>query len=251
MRYLIRVTEVTIAERLAIRSRPDSWPIMYQSWGSLLFIHWTFSPGELQSLIPDGLEIDTFGGNAYVGITPFTLWNARPIFTPAIPYLSDFHEINVRTYVHRDGVPGVYFFSLDANRLIPVIGARNMFHLPYRLGEISLHRRDNAVDFTLERREEPKAFFNARWVEDPESFQAEPGSLEFFLSERYCLYTQDGHKLLRCRIAHEPWPLRQAKLLSYKTDLFEANGLPVPGQPPITHAGGPVHVEVWPLESVL
>ena len=224
---------------------------MYQSWGSLLFIHWEFPREALQARLPRALEVDTFEGRAYVAITPFTLWNARPIFTPPIPHLSDFHEINVRTYVNCEGVPGVYFFSLDANRLIPVMAARNLFSLPYHLGDIAMTRKDNAVDFSLERREEPRAFFNGSWQEHPESFEAMPGSLEFFLSERYCLYTEDDRKLYRCRIAHEPWPLRRAELLAHETDLFEANGLPKPEDRPITHAGGPVHVKVWPLERVV
>ena len=223
---------------------------MYQSWGSLLFIHWEFRPDDLRELIPRGLEIDTFEGKAYVAVTPFTLWNVRPIFTPPIPHLSSFHEINVRTYVHRDGVPGVFFFSLDANRLIPVIAARNMFILPYKLGKISMASRDGTIDFALERREEPSAHFRASWTEDVSSFEAEPDSREFFLTERYCLYTEDGGRLYRCRIAHEPWPLRSANLLSYETDLFPANGIPVPAGDPIVHAGGPVDVEVWPLERV-
>jgi uncharacterized protein len=102
----------------------------------------------------------------------------------------------------------------------------------------------------LIRREKPAAYFRANWTEDDDTFEARPGSLEFFLSERYCLYTESAGALYRCRIAHEPWPLRRAKLPSYETDLFKANDLPQQHEDPIAHAGGPVHVEVWPLEKI-
>jgi uncharacterized protein YqjF (DUF2071 family) len=239
-----------INDRLAMRDRPNGWPIMYQSWGSLLFLHWACEPSELEPHIPAGLSIDTFAGKAYLTISPFTLWDARPIFMPPLPLLSDFHEVNLRTYVHVDGAPGVYFFSLDANRLIPVIAARNLFYLAYREAEIHLERKDGVVDYRMERTEEPKATLQARWREEGDSFNAEPGSLEFFLVERYALYTRSSDQLYRCRIHHEPWPLRKAHLDYFETTLFEANGLPTPAGEPILQAGGPVHVEVWPLEEL-
>jgi uncharacterized protein YqjF (DUF2071 family) len=118
---------------------------MYQSWGKLLFMHWQTPPEAIRRLIPGRLSIDTFDGKAWVGLTPFTIWDARPIFMPPMPWLSDFHELNVRTYVHLDGVPGVWFFSLDANSKAAVIGARTFFHLPYFNAHISLDPRDNTV----------------------------------------------------------------------------------------------------------
>src|SRR3954467_5442646 len=99
--------EPQLEDRIAVRDRPDGWPVMYQSWGSLLFIHWALDASELEPHVPEGLSIDTFEGKAYLAITPFTLWDVRPIFTPSLPLLSDFHEVNVRTYVHVEGVPGV------------------------------------------------------------------------------------------------------------------------------------------------
>src|SRR4051794_5637104 len=118
-------------DRLSIRNRPPGHPVMYQTWGKLLFLHWPISPNRLRPLIPSRLEIDTFRGTAWIGITPFTMWDIRPAFFPAIPGISTSHELNVRTYVHLDGVPGVWFFSLDAGNALAVLGARLFFGLPY------------------------------------------------------------------------------------------------------------------------
>ena len=107
---------------LSVRARPAGWPIMYQSWGKLLFLHWPVPGDLLRPLIPEPLAIDTFDGTAWVGITPFTMWGVRPVFSPSLPFLSESHEMNVRTYVHLDGIPGIWFFSLDANNPVAVWG---------------------------------------------------------------------------------------------------------------------------------
>src|SRR5881394_718396 len=106
-----------LSDRISARRRPDGLPLMHQSWGSLLFIHWAVPGTVLRPFIPDRLEIDTFDDTAWLAITPFTLWNVRPTFVPPLPWFSNFHELNLRTYVYLDGVPGVWFFSLDANRM--------------------------------------------------------------------------------------------------------------------------------------
>src|SRR5215208_5984323 len=118
-------------DRLSVRSRPTGWPIMHQTWDKLLFLHWPLPPESLRALIPTRLVLDTFEGNAWVALTPFTMWGIRPTLLPPVPWLSASHELNVRTYVHLDGVPGVWFFSLDASNLLAVLGARLGFHLPY------------------------------------------------------------------------------------------------------------------------
>ncbi len=240
-----------IANRLSIRKRPADSPIMYQSWGKLLFMHWQMPIKALRRLIPKPLVIDTFEGKAWIGLTPFTVWNARPIFMPPLPCVSDFHEINVRTYVHLDGVPGVWFFSLDANSLVAVLAARAFFRLPYYRARISLEQQGRTIIYTAARKGTASpAEFNATWTIGADLPRAEPGSLEFFLTERYCLYTSDGDKLYRCRIHHKPWPLQEANLRKYKSSMIEADGLPTPGGEPLLRCGGPVNVEVWPFEEV-
>ena len=239
-----------LADRLSARERPAGSPIMYQSWGKLLFMHWAMPADALRPLIPERLQIDTFDEQAWVAITPFTLWDARPVFAPPLPWISDFHEINVRTYVYFDGVPGVWFFSLDADSLIAVMGARSLFHLPYYKADIHLEQQGQTIIYTSSRSGDAGAQFNATWTVGDDLPKAEPGSLDFFLVERYCLYVASGEKLYRCRIHHQPWPLQRAQLATLQSSMIEADGLPTPAGPPLLHGGGPVNVEIWPLEEV-
>lgn len=238
-----------LAARLAVRERPPGSPVMSQSWGKLLFLHWPIDPAVLRPLIPDGLAMDTWEGRAWVALTPFTMWGVRPRFLPALPWISRFHELNVRTYVHREGIPGVWFFSLDAGRLLPVLGARALFHLPYHHASMSLVEHDGTIDYRSRRRSVRRpAELQAVWTPGDGLPQAQPGSLEFFLVERYCLYSAQAGRLFRCRIAHVPWPLRRASLRSLRSTMMEAAGFANPEGAPLLHAGGPVDVEVWPLE---
>jgi len=201
---------------------------MYQSWGDLLFMHWPVPAESLRPLILEPLAIDTHDGVAWVGITPFTMWGLRPVFAPTFPLLSESHELNVRTYVHLDGVLGVWFFSLDANNLLAVLGARVAFHLPYFRARMSLERRGRTIHFASSRthRRAAPAEFEAAWTVGEELGEARPGSLDFFLIERYCLYSARGGKLYRARIFHRPWPLRRADLLSYSLRCSNRRGCP-------------------------
>jgi uncharacterized protein len=230
---------------------------MHQHWGSLLFLHWPVPADLLRSLIPEPLAIDTHDGLAWVGITPFTMWGVRAAFTPPLPHLSESHELNVRTYVHLDGVPGVWFFSLDANNAVAALGARVAFHLPYFKAHMSLERRERTIHFASRRapRRAPTvaapAEFEAVWTVGESLPRSEPGSLEFFLIERYCLYSARAGRLYRVRIFHSPWPLHAAKLLSCRSTMIESQGLPSPGGRPLLHQQGePLKVRVWPKTRV-
>lgn len=242
----------SVDDRLAARVRPEGSPVMYQSWGDLLFLHWQVPTELLRKHIPAGLEVDEYEGRAFVGVTPFTLWGVRPVFVPPVPFLSEFHEINVRTYVHAGGVPGVWFFSLDANSTAAVLGARAFYRLPYFDARIERESAGETTRYSASRTdsEGAPAGFEARWDVRADQPEAEPGTLDFFLTERYCLYAADGGKLYRARIHHRPWPLHDAKLSSYRSTMVEAAGLGRPAGEPLVHHGGPVDVEVWPLEEV-
>ncbi len=238
-------------DRLSIRTRPRGWPIMYQSWGKLLFMHWPIPPQLLRPWIPHRLAIDTFDGSAWIGITPFTMWGVRPAFAPPLPVLSRSHELNVRTYVHLDGVPGVWFFSLDANNAIAALGARLAFHLPYFHARMALERQDRTIHFTSRRTHHQAAKFDAAWTVGDKLPQPHPGSLEFFLTERYCLYSARGDHLYRARIFHSPWPLHGARLVSCRTTMIESQGLPSVGGTPLLHQQGePLRVGIWPRVRV-
>lgn len=238
-------------DRISIRQQPEGSPIMLQAWNKLLFIHRQVPVEALLDLIPKRLDIDTYGDTAWIGITPFTVRDARPPSLPAIPWLSDFHEINVRTYVHLNGIPGVWFFSLDANSLAAVAGAQALFHLPYRYADMSMEEHGDRIDYKSSRTDETSpAMFKASWKVGEDVGVARPGSIEFFLVERYCLYTADGDKIYRSRIHHEPWQLRRAELIHYESTMIEAQGLPTPEGKTLLHFSEGVKAEIWVLEEV-
>lgn len=226
---------------------------MHQHWGKLLFVHWRVPVDEVRKVVPPWLEIDTFDGEAWVGLTPFTMWGIRPSCFPALPWLSSSHELNVRTYVHHNGVPGIWFLSLDASNPLAVLGARSAFGLPYFRAKQTLAERSGTVSFQSIRthRDAPRAELNIAWELGATLPPAEPGSLEYFLIERYCLYTNLAGCFYRGRIHHAPWPLRTARLLRITTTMLESHALRTPSAAPLVHAqAASLHVRVWPLETV-
>lgn len=237
------------SDRLALRERPDGIAIGQMNWGKLLFMHWPVDAKRLRPLIPERLTIDTFEGKAWIGVVPFTMWGVRPSFMPPVPGLSEFHELNVRTYVHLDGVPGVWFHSLDAASSLAVWGARTFFHLPYFNAEMSLEQEDERIVYSSTRTDAPAAHFQATWRIGEELPTSEPGSLDFFLTERYCLYAADhDDQLYQLRIHHPPWPLQRAELSAHTSTMIESHGLPTPHGDPLLHYAEALHVEAWPLE---
>jgi len=243
----------TDLERLAVRERPDGQPVMHQDWGKLLFIHWRMDEEHLRPLVPERLTIDTFDGSAWVAVTPFTMWGIRafPPYLPPVPGLSSMHELNVRTYVHLDKVPGVWFFSLDANSSVAVTAARMFFHLPYYTAEMSLEQDDGTIVYSSRRtdKDADAAVFDATWQIGETLPYTHPGSLEFFLTERYLLYSAHKDKLYRARIHHEPWPLQKASLSSLDSTMLESQGIPTPKGEPLLHYAEEVNVDIWPLEE--
>ncbi len=239
------------ADRLAVRHRPKGQPVMHQDWGKLLFIHWRIEENILRPLIPASLEIDTYGDSAWLAITPFTMWDIRacPPFVPPVPGWDSMHELNVRTYVHHNGVPGVWFFSLDANSRAAVLGARTFFHLPYYNAEIEMEGKKK-IKYRLDRIDEPAAQFRAAWTVGEPLPKSQPGSREFFLTERYILYTEYDDDLYRARIHHEPWQLYEAELTSFSSTMLEANRLIQPKTQPLVHHADEVNVDIWSLELV-
>ncbi len=239
-------------DRLAMRQRPTGWAIMHQNWGKLLFMHWRIDEKLLRPLIPAHLEIDKFDGSAWIGVVPFTMWGIRASFLPPIPGTSAFHELNVRTYVHHQGVPSVLFLSLDAANKLAVWGARRFYYLPYFNARMSLEQTGDTINYSSLRRDawEAPAEFQATWTIGDALPQTSPGSLEFFLTERYCLDTEHNSTLYRSRIHHHPWPLRKAALTSLNSSMLESHGLPIPSGAPLLHYCEEISVEIWPLRKV-
>jgi hypothetical protein len=247
---------LTDSDRLAMRERAGGRPIMHQNWGKLLFMHWRIDEKLLRPLIPKALAIDSFDGSAWIAVAPFTMWDIRalPPFVPRLPGLSSAHELNVRTYVYLDNIPGVWFFSLDCNSGTAVRAARALYHLPYYRAEIELKGKnageDRFVDYSLVRTEAPPARFHSSWQIDEKLPTSQPGSLDFFLTERYCLYSENGGNLYRAQIHHQPWPLRKAELVSFSSSMIESHGLPAPEGDPLLHYCEEISVDIWPLRKL-
>ncbi|MDT5296572.1 MAG: uncharacterized protein QOJ76_3452 [Acidobacteriota bacterium] len=225
---------------------------MRQWWGKLLFMHWAVPTSALRPLVPPQLSIDTYEGQAWVGVVPFTMWGVRPYLTPPVPGLNSFHELNVRTYVHHRGVPGVWFISLDINSPVATWGARQFFFLPYYNAEIGLHEEGRKIFYHAQRTAPaaPAARFDAAWTAGERLPPSEPESLEFFLTERYCLYSVNKEQLYRSRIFHDPWPLRAAEVTSHNSTMLEAAGLSAPACDPLLHYAKELRVDIWPLVRV-
>jgi uncharacterized protein YqjF (DUF2071 family) len=238
-------------DRLSIRSRPAGQPLMHQKWGKLLFMHWEIDPQLLRPLIPADLEIDLFQDSAWIGIVPFTMWDIRafPPYAPRVPYLNSMHELNVRTYVHLNGTPGVWFFSLDCNSTAAVLGARTFYYLPYFNAELNLEQNDLRIDYSSVRTDEPKATFTATWNIADALPTTTPDSLEFFLTERYCLFSEHKGEIYQSRIHHQPWPLCTATLDSHTSSMIEVLNLPEPTNKPLLHYSEQLAVDIWPLHK--
>lgn len=198
-------------------------------------MHWRVDADALRKVMPETLEPETFDGTAWIAVVPFEMRDVRPRFAPVVPLLSFFPELNVRTYVTRDGRPGVYFFSLDAANPIAVEVARRFFHLPYQNAEMTCVRNGEWVKYWSRRTETdaPPAELRARYRSTGAPFAAERNSLEYFLTARYCLYTTDGQgRILRAEIHHPPWQLQHAECEIEKNTMTEPIGLQLSNEAP-------------------
>jgi uncharacterized protein YqjF (DUF2071 family) len=215
---------------------PDGPWLMTQSWHDLLFAHWPVDAGELRRLVPASLPLDLFDGQAWVGIVSFHMTNVAPRGMPALPGLSAFPELNVRTYVTLDGKPGVYFFSLDAGSRLAVTTARSMFGLPYFHAEMQVERgSDDAVRYRSRRSEDGDAEFVARYRGIGPAASPVAGTLVHFLTERYCLYTDQDGTPHRLEIHHPAWPLQAAEATIERNTMAVAAGITLPPTPPLVH----------------
>ncbi len=184
---------------------PDRPWVQAQTWEDLLFAHWRVPEEDLRPLVPAELELETFDGSAWLGVVPFVLTGLRLRGLLPVPRFSSFPELNVRTYVTRGGKPGIWFFTLDAASTWAVEGARLTYKLPYRRARMSVERRSGWIAYESSRE---GAVFSARYRGAGDLFRAEPGSLEWFLTERYCLYAVDDGMPKRAEIHHPPWTLQ-------------------------------------------
>jgi len=220
---------------------------MAQSWTDLLFAHWRVDPAALSAQLPEGVVLDTRAGEAWLGVVPFRMEDVRLRYTPRVPCTHSFPELNVRTYVTVDGTPGVWFFSLDATNSVAVAVARRWFHLPYYRARMACVTSGAEVEYTSERthRGAPPARFAARYQPTGPVATAAAGSLEHWLTERYCLFAPSPRGLLRGDIHHAPWPLQPARAAIRDHQVAASAGIGLPATAPLLHFARRVDVVCW------
>ncbi len=246
----------TLEDRLRVRQRPTGRSAMFQSWRELLFLHWDFPAEQIQATLPPGLHVDTFDGNAWLGVVPFRMRQLRPWWLPPIPGVTNFLDMNLRTYVHDDrGTSGIWFYSLEANHALAIWGARRFYHLNYQHARMS-HAHDHTTGWTefSSQRTGASTDLNCQFRYRPTTLPcpAEPGSFEFFLVERYVLFARSPQGQLSIgTVVHEPYPISEVELPQWSDSLLPLNGFERPGRPPV-HAAmcRGVDVDVYRLTPV-
>ena len=237
-----------------------------QSWRDLLFAHWPVPVEAVRPLVPAGLAVQEFDGTTWIAVVPFRMAGVMRRPLPDLPWVSAFPELNVRVYVEAEGKPGVFFFSLDATNPLVVAVGRTLFHVPYRRADIQMGwegewLRYECVRRTTDDRRRTTAaavtsgpssvVFRGRYRPTSAPYAAAPGTLEHFLTERYCLYAvaPDG-SLHRTEVHHRPWPLQRAEAVIEANTMTAAGGLPVSGPPALLHFARRIDVVVWGAEGV-
>jgi uncharacterized protein YqjF (DUF2071 family) len=233
------------------------WPmpgapwVMTQTWHDLLFAHWPVDPASLRSLVPSQFPIDTFQGEAWVGIVPFRMTNVAPRGVPSLPWMSEFPELNVRTYVRVGDRAGVYFFSLDAGSAVAVHAARLLLNLPYHAATMRVTAVGAQVEYSSQRDNDESAQLHGTYGPAGAAFSATEGSLEHFLTERYCLYNS-GHRGVpyRLEIHHPPWPLQPARAELTRNTMAAVNGIVLPNRAPLLHFARRQDMVAWAPASL-
>lgn len=226
-------------------SRP--W-LLKMRWHDLAFLHWPVDARRLREHIPPGLELETFDGTAWLGVVPFRMSQVGPRLVPPIPGVHAFPELNLRTYVTTGGKPGVWFFSLDVTKRLAVWAARTFFHLPYFRASMQFERRGETIHYASERGPE-RLGFTGRYRPIGEVYHSTPGSLESWLTERYCLYAANRRgRVLRGEIHHDPWPLQRAEVELEANTLAQQVGIAQLEGAPLAHFAKDLDVVAWALE---
>jgi len=247
------------ADSILFATQHRPWPapmtpwVMTQRWNDLLFLHYEIPPEKLRPLVPEVFTVDTFQHRAWVSVTPFWINHLRPPGIPSLPWISQFAELNVRTYVTFGGKPGVYFFSLDASHLSAVWGARVFYRLPYWHAAMKVRgRRSPEVEYRSKRTHGPRpAEFRAIYRPVGATGRAYPETVEHFLTERYCLYSVSGRRLYRADIHHLPWELQAADTALEHNNMAVTAGIDLPAKPDLQYFSRSIKVLIWAPERLL
>lgn len=248
------------ADSILFATAHRPWPapmapwIMTQRWNDLLFLHYPLAPDVVRKLVPEVLTLDTYEHRAWVSVAPFWINHLRPPGVPSVPWFSRFGEVNLRTYVSYGGKPGVYFFSLDAGNLSAVWGARIFYRLPYWQASIKVKGKGSAkIEYQCKRQHGPRpAELKCSYgPADGKGFHAHPGSLQHFLTERYCLYSASRGRLYRGEIHHLPWELQNAQFELRENTMAEPAGLQLPAEAELASFTRELKVLFWAPERLL
>lgn len=218
---------------------------MRQNWENFLALNWPIDPTLIRPLIPDAFEIDIYDSQAWISLTPFQVTDMHILSAPEIPGLTNFEELNFRTYVLHQGVPGVWFFSVDSSRLLPVLGAHVFFDLPYHNATIGMSKDNGGITFSS-RRGRDDTEFSVAWKPGRLLAASDVDSLPYFLTERYHVYAGSKENITRTQIHHSPWALSEANISFFRSNIFSTYDLPHPTTAPIAYASHQMGVEFWP-----
>ena len=231
-------------DRLSPTQRPQGANSGTQNWRELLFVHWTIPSEALRKLIPAEVELDLWDDDAYVGLVPFRMEKIRPSWLPSA-FAMDFLELNLRTYVHYKGRPGVWFFSLEASSWLAVQAARTGWSLPYHHATMQTSREGERIRYASTRKSGVAAFDCAYEVGEPLGASV-PGTREHFLLERYLLLSERRGAILEGQVHHTPYAAHRVNLTTLSQSMIEAAGMPRVNDGPVcAHFSPGVDVEVF------
>jgi hypothetical protein len=219
---------------------------MQQIWNDLLFAHWPIDPKVMRPLVPSALPLDTFDGQCWVAVTPFHMTGVRARWSPSLPGVSAFPELNVRTYVNYGGKPGVFFFSLDAGSRLAAWAARVSYHLPYFHAQMKVVDQNGWIEYHCTRSR--SAQLDGKYRPTAPVQLRDRGTLEHWLTERYCLYALHRDRVHRAEIHHEPWPLQDAECEFSVNSMAVSAGIQLPRIQPLLHFAKRLEVLIWPLK---
>jgi uncharacterized protein YqjF (DUF2071 family) len=242
---------------------PDSQWLFSQNWNDGLFAHFAIDPPTLRRLVPEALTLDLYDGVAWLTITASCTSHLRPSGVPPLPGISFFPQISTRTYVTMQGKPGLYYFSVDAANLSAVWFARIFFRMQYwhsaiQVSGATIQARkpeEPSIRFRCSRLHGPAALsgaakFDAVYSPTGEPTRARRGSLDEFLTERYCLYSRNGRKIYRTELHHQPWPLQRATVEIRINSIAEPLGLTLASEPVLSHFSRSLKILTWAPENV-
>ncbi|MDQ0217800.1 YqjF family protein [Peribacillus cavernae] len=228
--------------------QPSPW-LMTQVWRDLLFMHYPVSTDIIKSYIPTELELDIFENKAWISMIPLRITNMRARGIPPVPYMNSYLELNVRTYVVYQGIPGIYFFSLDANHPLVVTGARTVTGLPYKHANMSFEKHEETFHYASQRIHTAKKL-NVAYQPGHILFEPQEGSIDHWLLERYCMYSFRGGQILRGDIHHDKWKVNRAEAVISTNTLVPFIPGEFIGKPPLLHYSRRRRFFIYPLKEV-